>query len=425
MKKLLILSVASCVLLFSTSCHHGNTMIINNGDGDMSIYYTGEIKFNDAENGIESMTPDSYMHYTKNNRKLEADCNYHGEIKYQLSDDGRVLNVNDEEGKKFMAFAIRDMINAGFDAKGRMERLYRKGGNAAILGEVDNLQSDFVKAQYLDFLITSDSISPHDIRLAIKKSGASVGSDFEKGNLLNKVPARYLKDSLISMTWFEAVRTIGSDFEKSNALKYIAREHLTIDQFDNLVDVSQTMGSDFEKSNVLKVLIDKSSFADTNLIKTLDAVNQIGSDFEKVNLIRMITEKTKPGAANFDRLIDATEHIGSDFDKGNLVKDLIRPGIPAGADFDKLMSVIDHIGGDFDKINLLKDVAGKNIQNEQQWISIINSAGEISSDFDKSNLLLAIAPQLPKSENIKSAYAKVAKTINSEEDYGRVMKAFD
>ena len=391
----------------------------------MSIYYSGEIKFNETEDAIQSMTPESYLRYTKNDRKLEADCKYHGEIKYQLSDDGRILNVNDPEGKKFMAFAIRDMINAGFDAKGRMERLFRRGGNAAILGEVDNLQSDFVKAMYLEFIIGSDSINLHDIRLEIKKTGASLGSDFEKGNILNKVPVRYLKDSLISMTWFEAVRTIGSDFEKSNDLKYIAREPLTVDQFDNLVDVSQTMGSDFEKSNVLKVLIDKSSFADTNLNKTLDAVNEIGSDFEKVNLLRLITEKTKPSAASFDRLIDATEHIGSDFDKGNLIKDLVRTGIPAGADFDKLMSVIDHIGGDFDRINLIKDIAEKNIQTEQQWISIINAAGEISSDFDKSNLLLAIAPQLPKNENIKSAYAKVAKTINSEQDYGRVMKAID
>jgi hypothetical protein len=425
MKKLPLLVAVVCAIFLSTSCHRGNAIIVNDGENDLSIYYSGDIKFNDDETGIQSITPDGYIHYKKNDRKLTVDCDYHGQLKYELSDDGRHLDVNSEDGKKLLAIAIRDMVNVGFDAKGRLQRIYSKGGNRAVLNEIDNLKSDYVKAMYMDFLLSSDSISQNELRQVIRKVGSEIGSDFDKGNLLRSIPLKYFQDSVISGYWFESVKTIGSDFEKSNALKYISKQQLTADQFNDVIDGAESMGSDFEKSNVLKELIGKSSFNDDHIDKTMDAINNVGSDFEKVNLLKLVMEKEKQTGKNFDRMLDATENVGSDFDKQNLIRELIRPGIPADGSFDKLMSVITHIGGDFDRVNLIKEVAGKNIQTEQQWIAIINSTAEIGSDFDKSNLLVAIAPNMPKSDNIKNAYAKAAKTINSEQDYGRVIKAMD
>lgn len=425
MKKLQLVFAAISLVLLIASCHRGNVMIMNDGENELSISYSGEIKFNDDETGIQSITPDGYLHYKKNDRKLNAECDYHGQIKYELSDNGRSIDLNSEDGKKILAIAIRDMINVGFDAKGRLQRIYAKGGNHAVLNEIDNLKSDFVKAMYMDFLISSDSISQNDLKLVIKKVGSEIGSDFDKGNLLRNIPAKYFQDSVISGNWFESVRSIGSDFEKSNALKYIAKQQLSNEQVNDLIDVEESMGSDFEKSNVLKDLINKSSFNDGYLNKTMDAINNIGSDFEKVNLLKLVMEKEKPTGANFDRMLDATEHVGSDFDKQNLIKELIGPGIPVDASFDKLMSIVNHIGADFDRVNLIKDVVSKNIQTEQEWITIINSTAEIGSDFDKSNLLVAIAPTMPKSDNVKMAYTKAAKTINSEQDYGRAMKAMD
>ncbi|HEX4371690.1 MAG TPA: hypothetical protein VHZ50_00145 [Puia sp.] len=425
MKKIKLVAIVFAVMLFTVSCHRGNVMIVNDGENEMSIYYSGEIKFNDDETGIQSITPDGYLHYKKNDRKLNAECDYHGQIKYELSDNGRSIDLNSEDGKKILAIAVRDMINVGFDAKGRLQRIYAKGGNHAVLNEIDNLKSDFLKAMYMDFLISSDSISQGDLKIVIKKVGSEIGSDFDKGNLLRNIPAKYFQDSLIAGNWFESVRSIGSDFEKSNALKYAVKQQLSNEQVNDLIDVEESMGSNFEKANVLKELIGKSSFNDSYLDKTMDAINNVGSDFEKVNLLKLLMEKEKRTGANFDRMLDAADHVGSEFDKQSLVKELIGPGIPADASFDKLMSIVNHVGNDFDRVNLIKEVIGKNIQTDQQWITIINSTADIGSDFDKSNLLVAIAPAMPKNDNVKTAYTKAAKTINSEQDYGRVMKAMD
>src|ERR1700689_523303 len=106
MKRIKLIILVFSVMFFTISCHRGNAIIVNDGENDLSIYYSGEIKFNDDETKIQSISPDGYIHYKKNDRKLIAECDYHGQIKYELSDNGRQLDVNSEDGKKRLAVAI-------------------------------------------------------------------------------------------------------------------------------------------------------------------------------------------------------------------------------------------------------------------------------------------------------------------------------
>ena len=113
------------------------------------------------------------------------------------------------------------------------------------------------------------------------------------------------------------------------------------------------------------------------------------------------------------------------YDRSNLLKELVDIGLPVGTGFDKLVSAVVHTGSEFDKANLLKDITNKNLNTPDQWISILNATAEISSDVDKSNLLITIAPNMPKSDSVKMAYLKVAKTINGESELGRAVRAVE
>ena len=423
MKKLQFISLFISLIILSTSCHRGNSITITNGDEDLRIHYSGDIQFNDDETAIQSMSPDGYLRYSKNDTKLIAEANYHGEIQYQLEDRGKKFNINDDEGKKLLSAIIKDMIAIGFDAKGRLQRLNRKGGYRAVLNEVDNLKSDFLKSMYLQFLLSADSVQPEDIRKIAQRIGHDLGSDFDKGNLLKQFPASYLKDSLISHAWFESVKTIESDFEKSNALKYISRQSISPSQFDEVVETARSMGSDFEKANVMKELMQNRKFADDNLSRMLEGINNINSDFEKSNLLKDILEKERPTGEDLNKFLDVVAHMDSEFDKGNLLKEMIDEEIPTDESFDKLLSVINHIESEFDRVNLLRKLASRNLHSDGQWINIISSTEQISSEFDKTNLLLEIASKMPRTDSVKTAFTKTAKTINSEIDYGRVMKA--
>ena len=378
------------ILVLTGSCHHnGNTIIVNNGKDKLEINYTGEIKFTDDEAAIKSMSKNSYLKYWKNDRKLRVKCNVNGELSYEMFDNGRKLNPEDAEGKKFLAEAIQGMISVGFDAQGRMKRIVEKGGLHALLNEVDRLDNDFIKSMYLENLITNDSIHPDQITEIAKKIGTQIGSDFEKGKLLQKFSPTQLKDSLTTKAYFEAVVSVGSDFEKANALKHIIKQPLSKEQFNSALSASNTVGSDFEKANILKELLHQEIVAGENL-----------SPF-----------------------LNSADHVGSDFEKANILKELIDKKQFEGENFTNLLSSINRVGSDFEKTNLLKKLANKEFQTEEQWIGLITETAKIDSEFERGNVLVQIAGKMPKSEQVKTSYMNVAKTINSEVDYGKVVKA--
>jgi hypothetical protein len=62
---------------------------------------------------------------------------------------------------------------------------------------------------------------------------------------------------------------------------------------------------------------------------------------------------------------------------------------------------------------------------ESQWISLLNKTSQLGSDMDKSNLMIEIAQKMPKTENLKLAYLKVAKSIGNDSDYGKAMRAVE
>lgn len=391
MRTIKLIAVAMIVLIISASCHHnGSRIVVNNGIDRLNINYTGEIKFTEDETSIKSISPNGHLKYRKNNKKLEVKSGANGNFKLEMFDDGRKLNPEDNEGKQFLAEAIKEMISVGFDAKERMQRIYKKGGSRAILDEVGKVKNDFIKSMYLEFLLSQGNTPKGEITEIVDIIASQVNSDFEKGKLLNKFSADDLKDSLNSNAYFVAVKSIGSDFEKSNALKNILKQPLTVLQVDDALIVTTSIGSDFEKANVLKKIL------------TQPLINK-----------------------HFDKVLTVTNTLGSDFEKANVLKMLINNGLIEVESFSNLLSAINHIGSDFEKGNLLRLLIEKGFKSDEQWIAVIRQTAQVGSEFDRSNILIQIAMQMPRTEPVKTAYMEIAKSIQGEMEYGKVVKAID
>ena len=392
MKTIRNLTLLLVILVIAASCHRfGSRIIVNNGNGRLEIESTGEIRFTDDESSIQSISKNGYVRYRKNDQKLFAGYTNKGDLKYELFDNGKKINPESVEGKKFIADAIQEMIATGIDAQGRFKRLIEKGGQQAVLTEVDRLDNDFLKSMYLENLIASDSLKPAQIFEITNKIDKKLGSDFEKGKLLKKYTAAHLKDSLTSTAYFEAVKNVGSDFEKANALKYILKQPLDKMQYGSVISVSNTVGSDFEKANILKELIHEGK-VDTSLVNPF---------------------------------LEASNRIGSDFEKANILKEIIDYGLYANGSFANLLGSVGTVGSDFERANILKKLAARDIKVQEQWIGLIEKTAELSSEFEKCNVLLQIASHMPKSEEVKATYMKAAKTINAENEFGRAVKALN
>lgn len=377
----------------------GSMTMINDGVS-IKMEYEGKITFNEEETAVKSLSPNGYLKYKKNDKKLVIESNSKGEVSYEFYDDGEKLAF-DERGKKFLAEAIKDMVSYGTDAEGRVERIYKKGGAAAVLKEVGNMQSDHVKSIYFEYLLTNHQLSSSEMTEIAQKVGTAIDSDFEKGKLLGKFSGDYLKNTATAKAYLDAVISINSDFEKANALKNILKQSLNDEQFTQVFSAANTINSDFEKANVLKSVLKNNKISPQQFSEVLKTIASINSDFEKANVLKSVLSDNTLSSSQFSETLSVINDINSDFERANVLKQLIEKGVFAGEGFDKLLGLISDMGSDFERANVLKRLIEKDIKTDEQWIALINITADMSSDFEKSNVLIKIGRTMPKSEKVK------------------------
>jgi len=430
-----------------------STLRIFDGTNEQTLSTKGKIEFNDAETAVERMDPTAFLRYRSNDLKLKIES-AKGQIIYELTDDGRKLNINDSNGKRVLASTIKAILETGYDARGRAERLYKKGGAAAVMAATANMQQAFVKATYLDYLISIDSLSQQEVLNVIKLTG-TIDADFEKAKLLRALSSR-LHDSTITIAYLDIVATIDADYEKGSVLKNVAKRIADSTGFMAILKTTAGIESDHEKSQVIGQLVSQQPLTNDRAIALLGVIKGMGADFEKSNLLRAISTTLITDSLTAHAYLQAVTSMQSDYEKvraleplvkqpmsmpvfhevalitGNLDAEhekvgLLRMMLDRTNDVDerisRILMVIHDMNGEFEKVNLMKRIAERQSLPERDWVALIAEAAEVSNDSEKSNLLIHFAGRMPKTEAVVSSYTRAAKTINSDMEYGRALKA--
>ncbi|MGN6438614.1 MAG: hypothetical protein ACTHMM_18880 [Agriterribacter sp.] len=426
MKQILFYAVAICLYTLNAGCRHGNAIVVNNGKDYLEINYTGKIKFTEDEAAIESMSSDAFLKFRNNRQKLYAESNYHGEVEYELYDDGKRIDPLEPRGRKLMAEMIKKMIDVGFMAEERVRSVYEKGGNIALLKASLNVQGDYLKGMYLSYMLSHGDPDSDELVGAAQITAKVMEAAFEKAQLLKKFSPQSLQDQAVALEWLTAAATIDADFERAQVLK-----EFPLNELDDLtvaakwLNVAKTINADFEKSQVLKEFpVSKMNELPVSTA-WFEAVRTINADFEKANTLKIVTSQPLNNE-QFSEVLITAGGITAEFEQINLIKELIQQKVPSSAElFDQLMVSVRNIDADFEKANLLKAIAEKDIQTEAQWTGIIQETKTVNADFEKAGVLLLIAQKMPRTDQLNTAYLDAAKTIQSEMDYGRVVKAVD
>lgn len=361
------------------------TISVNNESGSLKIEVKGNIVFNSDETAIATISKGGYLRYKKNGEKLTAEPGDDGKINYAYN-GGNKTPVLDNEGVSFLAEALKTMIANGVDMEGHTERLYKKGGTTAVLNEVDNMQSDYIKSRIIEYLLKHYTLSTDEITTVANKTATQISSDYEKGKLLSQFSGKYLSDKQAAAAYLAAVKSINSDYEKAQAVNRILDEPLSDEMFIQVMTIANSVSSDYEKSGILKGLISQNKLSEDRFLSVIAAAKNIGSDYEKASVFEMILLQNDIPQKNFTATITSISSIGSDYEKSGV----------------------------------LQKLANKKISSEQNWISIIQAAQNIGSDFEKANTLHAIAVNMPKTENVMSAFKTAAKSISSDMNMGNL-----
>ena len=122
-------------------------------------------------------------------------------------------------------------------------------------------------------------------------------------------------------------------------------------------------------------------------------------------------------------LLQGIEQMNQDNEQQELLLAWINRGTMPVDQLDKVLLLIKKFGSDMDKETMYKKLAAESIRSDEQWISLIGEVVNINQNEQKADLLTDIAKKMPRTEAVKTAYTKVAKTISGDMEYGRAIRA--
>ena len=195
-----------------------SNMVIKSDNYIEEMKYSGKFELTEDETAFKSISPGGYLKYRKNDTSVRAESDLQGVIEYTIYEGSDKIPM-DGRGRARVAQAVREMIDWGFDAGPRMERIYKKGGFAALSREVDSMKTDHVKILYLGRLFASDSLSVQGRVSLIQKTGA-LGADGDKFIFLNKITAAQFQNPQIANAWFSVLENMGSDMDRMRCRPY-------------------------------------------------------------------------------------------------------------------------------------------------------------------------------------------------------------
>ncbi len=285
---------------------------ISTSDYTERISYGGKIILSEDETSISSMAPGAFIKYRKNDRKLIAEANLQGEIHYKMSDDNKDL----------LKEAIREMIAWGFDAAGRMERIYSKGGKTALLSELSKMNSSAVINMYISRLLADTTIEENDVATIINRIGM-LNADIDKVNFLNKLPDSLVKSPSLVTACFNTVGHLNADMDKINVINHwLSSKPATGAALPEIMDITARLNADVDKIRVMGNVLAVDSIPPAIFNKLLDITIHLNAGIDRENMLTQIGGKRSWNTENWIAIINAASQINDEFSRMNALLSL-------------------------------------------------------------------------------------------------------
>ena len=183
----------------NTSKNNGKSTIhVKDNGKDFKIEYEGEITVSDDDTDVIAISDGGFIEITKSSfgsrRRIviEADRSGNLDRRYYV---GRSEKSYNPDGKAWLAEILPDVVrHTTIAAKSRVDRFYARGGANAVLNEIDELESDYVKAAYFKLLL-ENNLSNSELVSVIREAGNSINSDYYLANILESNQKAFLSSS--------------------------------------------------------------------------------------------------------------------------------------------------------------------------------------------------------------------------------------
>jgi hypothetical protein len=303
-----------------------NTWTWNNSDDGRKIEVKVEnkVEFNDDYTDVSAIPDDGALRIydSRGSRtfRLAITRGSAGELRRDYSVDGQSRSFDDEGRTWLRAVLLQAVREGGLDARNRAQRILKQRGTRGLTEEIAYLKGDYVRRIYFEELLQAPGVSSQDLKSAIRNASTSIGSDYERAQMLLQVAPVFLSNKSLVPDYFEATSRIKSSYEHARVLSgSLKRTDLSKDALIAIAQSAATIESDYEKASLLIKGAERYQADLSSRIEWLHAVRTIGSDYEHH---RVLSGALKPNAISIEALSDlvrSAARMKSDYEKASFL----------------------------------------------------------------------------------------------------------
>ena len=393
-------------------------------DCSVELRSEGDIKFTAEATAIQSISAGGYFEvYLRQGdtlKQVKVTPSANG-LQYIYKVNGAQQPFEGEAKTWFSQFLLSLERSTGFAAEARVPALLAKGGPTAVLDEISNLQSDYVRGLYFRKLLEQPNLPSPVVQRVIKQAGEQVHSDYELARVLMTVGKQYdLPDEASRTAFLTAANSLKSDYEHSRVLiELLRRPNISKENVSMALNSANSIKSDYEKSRILLSLLDQKSFEQSQLDFYLKLVSSIHSDYEKSRDLLAPMQKYKLAADQINRIMDATTTMSSDYEKSRLLLGLVKQGKFDEAQMTNYLKVVDSMQSDYERSRTLLELMQNNNLSPASVTRALQAISRAQSDYEKSRGLTTVVKASKFDESQMSAYLAVMDSMQSDFERSR------
>jgi F0F1-type ATP synthase delta subunit len=435
----------------------------SNGVGDFSIEMRGKIEVTEDDSDIKAMSDDGYLEINKtvfgSRRTIVIQSLGAGKLKKEYY-EGRTKMDWEPNGRAWLQEILPDIVrNSTIGAESRVERIFKKGGTAAVLDEIKKIDSDHAKSHYANLLM-KHPVPVKEYSNIINTLADELDSDHYLSEFLKSNTDKFMQSKDATTALFNAVREIDSDHYKTVVIKQaLQNQTASPENVKIILQSAAKMESDHYITEVLTSLLKQSNLSEPVIAEMIATTNSIESDHYKTVVLTKALDKPGLTASSHQSVIESVKDIESDHYLTEVVKHLLQSKLSDNLlalvldlsnsiesdhyrseilrtlisrqdlkdeQFNKLVEVSGRIESDHYKSEVMKQMLRTPNLTDSKIIAIINGTKAIGSDHYAAEVLRSVAPKVKTgSQAMKDAYRQAAKGIDSDNYYGTALRAIE
>jgi hypothetical protein len=395
----------------------------------IDAHSTGTVRFNAEATAIESISSGGYFEVNEREgdslRHLRVEPGANGQLNFTYKVNGTQQEFGAGAHAWFSSFLLALERTSGFAVNTRVPALLAKGGPQAVLAEISNLNSDYVRQIYFAKLFENATLPGPLLVKALQQARDEISTDYSLAQVLLTIAQRYdLNDEAQRVAFLNGANKLNTDYEHARVLiELLKRPNLSPQLVRATLESAKSINTDYEKGRILTTLAGLSGFNEGEITTYLDLASAINTDYEHSRTLLALMEHQKLSPAAVNQVLKSASSINTDYEKSRILL-----AVSESHNFDEkqiatYLSLVDSIGTDYERSRDLIALMQQHKLANDSVGRIIAESAKIGTDYEKAHVLTEAAARYQMQGTLRDAYVKAADSIGTEYDRNRTLAA--